>query len=230
MLYNKGMKYRCPYCRKEFAEKPRGICPACGKAMRVPEDKAARRERERRLRQAHREFEARKAELKGGLGAVKWRNPKVYLGIIVVFVILATALFKSADVARNRKAAEPPVLRAGRHVDVLAVALGRYRFHTGAFPTAAQGLAALVRHPKDVPGWDGPYVNQLRKDPWGTPYGYAPPDKPGALPRVWSCGPDGAAGTEDDVTPGAELFEPGTDWTNGWVHEEQRVPGVRIIH
>jgi len=118
-------------------------------------------------------------------------------------------------------------MRAVRQLDVLAVALGRYRFHTGSFPSAEQGLAALVRNP-GVPRWDGPYISNLCKDPWNQPYRYAPPAD-GGLPALASCGPDRAAGTADDLTPDPDRFDPGTEWTNGWVSAMERLPGVRVL-
>lgn len=221
-------RYRCPYCKKEFETLPPSSCPGCGKVMGGgrPRDPDARTVRSRKIREIWREHDRRKAELGGGAG-ISWRGPKFYFGVVVVFIGLGLALFHRADDANARRA-ETPEIRACRHVDVLAEALGRYHFHTGRYPTDGQGLAALVRNPLTVEGWNGPYINQLRRDPWGTPYGYRA-EKDGALPTVYSCGPDRLPGTADDVTPDVTRFDPGTAWTNGWVSEEERLPGVRIL-
>jgi hypothetical protein len=112
------------------------------------------------------------------------------------------------------------------HVDVLAEALGRYHFHVGRYPTAEQGLAALVRDPGERK-WLGPYINHLRGDPWDTPFVYEP--QAGTVPLVLSLGPDRLRGTGDDISPDPECFDPGTEWTNGWVSAEQRIPGVNIL-
>lgn len=52
-------------------------------------------------------------------------------------------------------------------------------------------------------GWDGPYVNQdsIPKDPWGNAYQYEypPTHGKGEYPDIWSHGPDGQDGTEDDI-------------------------------
>ncbi len=52
-------------------------------------------------------------------------------------------------------------------------------------------------------GWDGPYVNQdsIPKDPWGNAYQYEypPTHGQGEYPDIWSLGPDGQDGTEDDI-------------------------------
>ena len=52
-------------------------------------------------------------------------------------------------------------------------------------------------------GWDGPYVNQdaIPKDPWGNEYQYEypPTNGTGDYPDIWSYGPDGEDGTDDDI-------------------------------
>lgn len=191
--------------------------------MREPNARVARR---RTLENIRRECEQKKAELGFALSPSLFRNPKLYFGIIVILAVVGLLLLNATDTAVKRRQ-ESSVMRALRQVDTLAVALGRYRFHTGAFPTAEQGLAALVRDPH-VPKWDGPYISLLRSDPWGTPYAYAPPAD-GGLPALSSCGPDRQAGSPDDLRPDPARFEPGTEWTNGWVSADQRLPGVRVL-
>lgn len=45
------------------------------------------------------------------------------------------------------------------------------------------------------------YVKELQPDPWGNPYNYKPPtDIMLADYEIFSSGPDGTPGTEDDVT------------------------------
>lgn len=193
-------------------------------SMRKP---CARMAKKRKIEQIRRETEMKKAALRVFSDSF-WRNPKFYFGVIAVLAILGTALFNAADNA-NKKKTESPLMRAIRHIDVLAEALGRYHFHTGTYPAREQGLAALVRNPRTVPKWNGPYINLLRNDPWQTPFHYEPPPKPGELPTLFSCGPDRIEGTADDLYPDATRFDPGTAWTNGWVSEERRLPGVWIL-
>lgn len=193
-------------------------------AFRTPNPRVERR---RKLAAIQRDCEAKKAELQGAVPPGVWRNPKFYLGVIVVFVILGSLLFRVSKEAAGR-GLDPPHLQALRNLDVLAQALGRYRFHVGAYPTAEQGLYALVRDPA-APGWNGPYISHLGDDPWKTPFGYAPPVD-GGVPRLWSSGPDKLAGTADDLRPDPARFNPGTDWTNGWVSAEERKVTFRILN
>jgi general secretion pathway protein G len=224
------MRFRCPYCKQDLGAPPPPKCPECGRVMLTPalREQNPRLARRRKIENIWRECERKKAELQVAVSPKLWRNPKFYLGVILLMAILGGAVFHATDSAVTRKA-EPPHLMAMRHVDVLAEALGRYRFHVGGYPSPEQGLAALARRPPDVQGWAGPYINRLRADPWGTPFVYAPPAAAGALPTVLSCGPDGLRGTADDIAPDQARFDPGTEWTNGWVSAADRMPGVRIL-
>ena len=144
------MRYRCPYCKHLFDEAPPPACPACGKIMIVPAMKelSERQTRRRTVERIRRDSERQKASLQGHVAPGLWRTPKVYFAVIAVLAILGGAIFRASDRASQRKEAEPPHFRAMRHVDVLAEALGRYRFHVGTFPSVEQGLAALVRDPQ----------------------------------------------------------------------------------
>src|SRR5271170_1887609 len=60
-------------------------------------------------------------------------------------------------------------------VQSLAAALELFQGDNGRFPTAQEGLPALLARPPGLDNWNGPYIHskdQL-KDPWGHPYRYA---------------------------------------------------------
>ena len=78
-----------------------------------------------------------------------------------------------------------------------------FELDCGSFPSGAQGLDALRMPPPDVPPgkWNGPYLDSaVPLDPWGSPYQYMFPGSrnPDSY-DLWSCGPDGMNGTEDDI-------------------------------
>jgi general secretion pathway protein G len=221
------MNYRCPYCKHDLGPSPQSHCPSCGKIMRVPVRQAPdkRRAKIRALNRIEREYAQKMADLQTVLPPTLFRNPRFYIGVIVVLAVIGGSLFTATDTAVGKLEISPPV-RALRHLDVLAEALGRYRFHVGHYPDREQGLAALVRDPQ-VPKWDGPYINLLRNDPWDTPFVYEPGTN--ALPALYSCGQDKAPGTRDDLYPDPARFEPGTAWTNGWVSADKRLPGVTVL-
>lgn len=90
-------------------------------------------------------------------------------------------------------------------IGAFRAALERYYIDCDRFPTTEQGLQALVAAPADLPAnveWHGPYVSgDIAADPWGNPYQYEFPPVQGSgdSPDIWSYGPDGEDGTEDDI-------------------------------
>jgi type II secretion system protein G len=87
----------------------------------------------------------------------------------------------------------------------LRAGLDAFKLDNGRYPTAAEGLAALVAPPVGLNTWKGPYLDPRRlpaTDPWGRPYAYTPPAAPSRGAVVLSLGPDGKAGTADDVVAG----------------------------
>ena len=79
----------------------------------------------------------------------------------------------------------------------LVQALKLYRLDNQRYPTAEQGLQALVSKPTTgpVPGNWRPYIDKLPNDPWGRPYQYLNPGIKGEI-DVMSFGADGQPGGE----------------------------------
>lgn len=92
---------------------------------------------------------------------------------------------------------------AKSHMAMLADAVNQYAINVGKCPTTEQGLQALFVVPFDLTRpekWKGPYLDkvQLPADPWNSVYHYeAVSDREF---RIWSNGPDGASGTDDDIS------------------------------
>jgi type II secretion system protein G len=84
----------------------------------------------------------------------------------------------------------------------LSAALDFFYRDTGRYPSADEGLPALVMPPPAANGWHGPYLKRVPTDPWGFPYYYQYPvqdDDGGVDFAVVSAGPDGKLGTADDI-------------------------------
>ena len=76
-------------------------------------------------------------------------------------------------------------------------ALKLYKLDNQRFPTAEQGLQALIARPTTAPApinWK-PYLEKLPNDPWGRPYQYLSPGVKGEV-DVLSFGADGQSGGE----------------------------------
>ena len=87
-------------------------------------------------------------------------------------------------------------------MDRIALALQSYEGRSLRMPTTEQGLQALVEKPTTEPIPDNykQFMEELPKDPWGQPYKYRfPAQKSKKGFDVYSVGPDGAEGTDDDI-------------------------------
>lgn len=85
-------------------------------------------------------------------------------------------------------------------IEDLGAALDLFYLDNGRYPSAGEGLAALVQPPAGMPAWDGPYLKKsvIPKDPWGREYQYRYPGEQAAFELV-SLGADGAPGGEGDA-------------------------------
>ena len=123
----------------------------------------------------------------------------IVLGILAMLMALvAPRVLKSGEKANVKKA----------QVDIAAFkeVLKMYHLDMKKFPTTEQGLAALSTEPEDSgegSPWDGPYLETdgVPLDPWNNSYQYEYPSTHGKsdYPDIWSWGPDGEDGTEDDI-------------------------------
>lgn len=78
-------------------------------------------------------------------------------------------------------------------------ALQMFAFDIGRYPTATEGLEALMTNPGNLASWNGPYLKKtLPMDPWGKPYIYRNPGTHGIDFDLFSYGPDGVEGGESE--------------------------------
>ncbi|MFL6648468.1 MAG: type II secretion system major pseudopilin GspG [Sulfurifustaceae bacterium] len=91
------------------------------------------------------------------------------------------------------------VVAAKNDINAITNALKLYRLDNGVYPSADQGLSALVKRPEsgDIPrNWkSGGYLERLPKDPWGNDYQYLNPGIHGEV-DVLSLGADRQPGGE----------------------------------
>jgi general secretion pathway protein G len=98
---------------------------------------------------------------------------------------------------------------AAADLAALSIAIDEFQRDCGRYPTAGEGMHALVVAPPALPGWHGPYLKRHAVDPWGTGYVYLPPPSGSDVYQLFSAGPDGQSGTADDVAaPGAGAAPP----------------------
>ena len=111
----------------------------------------------------------------------------VIIGVLGALIV--PNLIERADDAR--------VTAAKTDVNNLMQALKLYKLDNQRYPSAEQGLDALLKKPTTgaiPPNWKS-YVDKLPADPWGRPYQYLNPGLKGEI-DVFSFGADGQPGGE----------------------------------
>ena len=120
------------------------------------------------------------------------------LMIAVVIIGILAAIIAPNVIGRLHDA---KVSAAKQDVATLVQSLTMYKLDNGRFPSAEQGLKALVEKPTSDPqpgNWrSGGYIARLPNDPWGKPYQYANPGLHGDI-DVFSFGADGKAGGDGE--------------------------------
>jgi general secretion pathway protein G len=111
----------------------------------------------------------------------------VIIGVLAALIV--PNVLDSADEAR--------VTAAKTDVTRLMQQLKIYRLDNQRYPSAEQGLQALVTKPTagTIPSNWKPHLEKLPNDPWGRPYQYLNPGIRGEI-DVMSFGADGQAGGE----------------------------------
>jgi general secretion pathway protein G len=119
--------------------------------------------------------------------------------MLLVLVILATlaAIVIPKMAGRSQQA---KVTAAQTQISSIEMALDAFEVDNGYYPRTG-GLDDLLNQPANAPSWKGPYLKKgVPLDPWGTAYVYEYPGKHNANGYdISSAGPDGRAGTDDDI-------------------------------
>jgi len=118
--------------------------------------------------------------------------------VIVILGILASMVVPNL-LGSQEKA---NVQKAVSDINALETSLTMYKMDNYNFPSTEQGLEALTKQTDIEPlprrfQEDG-YIKRLPQDPWGNDYQLLNPGEHGKY-DVFSMGPDGEAGTEDDI-------------------------------
>lgn len=110
----------------------------------------------------------------------------VIMGIMAALIV--PNLMDRPDQAR--------AVAARQDIGALMQALKLYRLDNGRYPSAEEGLKALVNDPAGGQrSGRRSYMDRLPNDPWGTPYQYLNPGVHGEI-DVFSLGADGHPGGE----------------------------------
>ena len=118
---------------------------------------------------------------------------EIMVVVIIIGVLAATIIPQFMGTTTDAK-----ISAAKSDVSQIESAVERFNLNMDRYPTMDEGLKALIEAPAgDNNKWRGPYVKQLRVDPWGNPYQYRVPGVHHATTfDVWSRGADGQDGGE----------------------------------
>ena len=119
--------------------------------------------------------------------------------LIELMVVLVIIGVLAALIVPNilERAEDARVTAARTDVNNLMQALKLYKLDNQRYPSAEQGLSALITRPTAgaiPPNWK-PYLDKLPNDPWGHGYQFANPGLKGEI-DVYSFGADGVIGGE----------------------------------
>ncbi len=126
--------------------------------------------------------------------------------LVLVILVIIASLAVTAYGPMQRRAY---VNAAKTQIRAFKGPLAAFRLDMGDFPTSQDGLQALRTAPADAAAagqWNGPYLDrEVPLDPWRRPYSYSYPGQHDPeMPDIWSAGPDGVDGNQDDVTSWGE--------------------------
>jgi len=128
-----------------------------------------------------------KQRVSAGFTLIELMVVLVILGVLAALIV--PNVLDRADDAR--------VTAARTDINNLVQALKLYKLDNQRYPTAEQGLQALLVRPTTGPiptNWKS-YLDKLPNDPWGRPYQYLNPGVKGEI-DVLSFGADGQPGGE----------------------------------
>ncbi|MCA9249077.1 MAG: type II secretion system major pseudopilin GspG, partial [Planctomycetales bacterium] len=117
--------------------------------------------------------------------------------VLVILVVLGSMV--GVFIRRAQKTADVNATKS--QIGLFEQGLEMYQLEIKNYPTTQQGLVALRELPGDLANpdkWNGPYLKKdVPRDAWDNEYQYELIDAD--TYRIWSFGPDGQDGTDDDI-------------------------------
>lgn len=132
------------------------------------------------------------------------RTPSGFTLIELLLVLVILASLAAIVTPKFAKRGEQARITAAKtQISQFEVALDTFEIDLGRYPTTSEGLRALVEKPtSDSDGWQQPYLRRdVPQDPWGNDYVYRYPGNYNTEGYdLYSTGPDGKLGGDDDIT------------------------------
>lgn len=121
---------------------------------------------------------------------------EIMVVVVIIGILAATIIPQFIGTTQDAK-----VSAAKAQVAELESAVERFYVNMDRYPAVEEGVKVLLDPPANDENkkWRGPYIKQLRNDPWGNPFQYAVPGThhPTSF-DLWSRGADGADGGDGE--------------------------------
>jgi general secretion pathway protein G len=141
-------------------------------------------------------FRREKRRRKGLKTSVKANGFTLTEMLVTLFILGLVTTIVVINVLPNQDKAM--IAKAKADIATLSQAMESYRLDNMTYPSAGEGLQALVTPPAAGGGASRPgYIKRLPDDPWGRPYQFANPGRNGGF-DIYSLGADGAPGGENE--------------------------------
>jgi general secretion pathway protein G len=121
----------------------------------------------------------------------------IELMLVVIIIGILAAMVAPRLVGRSEQA---KTAAAQSEINAtIALALDTFETDNDRYPTTSEGLQSLITNPGSLPGWKGPYLKKIPRDPWGEIYAYKSPGTHNQDYDLSSAGPDMIEGDTDDI-------------------------------
>jgi len=116
--------------------------------------------------------------------------------VLIILVILGSLAANIFTGTQDKANVKSTIIQIGFIED----AIDRYRLEMNKYPEKLEDLWEEPSDEDEAQRWGSAYMEKVEEDNWGNPYEYLPegeknPDKY----DLWSNGPDGEEGTDDDI-------------------------------
>ena len=122
----------------------------------------------------------------GGFTLIEMMVVVVVIGLLAAMI--GPRLFNQVEKAQK--------IRIKQDIRAIESALKFYRLDNYRYPTQSEGLEALINPPSSAERWNGPYLEDIPRDPYKNPYVFANPGTHGKEVEVYTLGETQVTGGE----------------------------------
>lgn len=116
---------------------------------------------------------------------------ELLLVIVILGILAGVVVTNVTDVGNEARTA-----RVKTDIGSIQTAVRTFEIYMGRYPTDDEGIEELTQTTDEHKA----FLDKIPKDPWGNPYNYREESENNLSgPDIWSNGPDGQEGTDDDI-------------------------------